>query len=372
MKYRKRVPKILEPFIGKKEIVKTIQSVYEKAILDAKLQRAVTIAKSDFKNETIRLLIEEELSDIIKIKADAGGIRYFEAVEMYLQQSKVSKREIENRTYFFQDLFPSLLKYVFQENPKTGDITAFHLNEIARIISKLPSRNHENLKRIDSYRLIEKTLKGEYKNYPKLNVETANKLIKRIRSFVLYGYRTGLFDMKGRIATIKNHYSPRDQRQALSNNEIKILLSNTKNQEIQDFVEILRYSGMRIGELYKFKIVTIDEIECFDLRDAESLKTMSSFRIIPIHSKIKTIAFTYTFEHLSRMVKKLIDKYLKETDKKTTYSLRHTFASELINQNVRTEIISELMGHSHKTMTMNRYVKGYPIKVLKEAIETLE
>lgn len=30
----------------------------------------------------------------------------------------------------------------------------------------------------------------------------------------------------------------------------------------------------------------INDIECFDLREADSLKTMSSFRVIPKHLKI--------------------------------------------------------------------------------------
>ena len=35
----------------------------------------------------------------------------------------------------------------------------------------------------------------------------------------------------------------------------------------------------------------IDGIMCFDLREAESLKTMSSFRVIPKHPKIDIVEF---------------------------------------------------------------------------------
>ena len=60
------------------------------------------------------------------------------------------------------------------------------------------------------------------------------------------------------------------------------------------------------------------------------------------------------------------------TKGKTLYSLRHTFATELAFRAIETTIISELLGHSHNGMTMGRYVKGLPIKLLSEAINKLE
>ena len=35
------------------------------------------------------------------------------------------------------------------------------------------------------------------------------------------------------------------------------------------------------------------------------------------------------------------------------------------------EVISELMGHSHGTMTFGRYASAYSIEILKEAIDKL-
>lgn len=371
MKYRKRVPKILESFIDKTEIIKTISSQQEKIALDIKVQNAVLIAKSDYSIQTKITMIQDELRDIVFVQDKDTGVRYLDAAKLYLSQSNVSRREYKNREYFFNDLFPNLLKFVFEENPNTVEITSVHLNKIASIIQKLPSRNHEDLKRIDSFKLIIKTLKGEYDGYSKLNVETVNKLIKRIRSLAFYGYHTGLFEMKSTVATIKHQYSAREQRQALGHVEVETLLNNTNIQELKDFILILYYTGMRLSELRQYKIILVDGVECFDLRGAENLKTMSSFRLIPKHLKIKNIKFTYTFEHLARMTKKLIDQHLLDTSRKTTYSLRHSFASELIKRGVSTDIVSELMGHSHRTMTLNRYVKGYPITVLNTAINSL-
>lgn len=371
MKYRRRTPKILVQYIEKLEIKKVVKSKEEAFFIDMKIDNAIKVAESSFTDATKRTLIKEELGDYLEVQEKELGVKYEDAVKLYLEQSKVSEREEKNRDYFFNELLPNLLRFVFEKNPVTANITSSHLNEIASIMQRLPSRNHLNLKRINTYEIITNAIKGEYKDSKKLHIDTVNKNIKRIRSLALFGFKTGLFTMTTAIATVKNQYSARDQRKALTCEEVEIITNATTNQEIRDFINILRYTGMRVGELSKYKIRVIDGIECFDLREAESLKTMSSFRVIPKHPKIIGVKFTYTLEHLSRQVKYLIDENLEDNDKKTTYSLRHTFASELIVRGVGSDIVSELLGHKHIGMTLSRYAKGFSVEQLYKAITTL-
>jgi integrase len=371
MKYRRRMPRALLEYVDKKEIIKVVKSKEEAVSIDTKIENALKVAQSNFTDATKRVMIEEELGIYVKLKPLEEAFRYSDAVKLYLEQSQVSEREEKNRDYFFNELLPNLLRFVFEKNPVTANITSSHLNEIASIMQKLPSRNHLNLKRISTYEIITNAIKGEYKDSKKLHIDTVNKNIKRIRSLALFGFKTGLFTMTTAIATVKHQYSARDQRKALTYEEIELITNATPNQEIRDFITILRYTGMRIGELHKYKIKIIDGIECFDLREAESLKTMSSFRVIPKHPKINTVEFSYSLEHLSRQVKHLIDENLEDSDKKTTYSLRHTFASELIVRSVGSDIVSELLGHKHIGMTLSRYAKGFSVEQLRKAIVTL-
>ena len=371
MKYRRRMPKVLMTFVAKQEVLKVVQSKAEALAIDLKIDNAVAIAKSDFEDDTKYTMIQKEFDGFVEMKSEDSSLRYLEASKLYLEQSDVSAREWKNRVYFFNDLLPALLKFVFEVNPLVSTITPLHLNKIANIIQKLPSRNYDDLKRVSSYDLIVKTMKGKYVDRKSLHVDTINKMIKRIRSLSLYGYKTGLFTMTAAIPTLKNHSSIRDQRKALTIDEIVTIYNVSKNQEVKDFITLLQYTGMRIGELYKYKVSIVDGVECFDLRDAASLKTMSSYRIIPRHSNIKVTKFTYTFEHLSRLVKALIDNNLDDNERKTTYSLRHTFATELIQKGADTSIVSELMGHTHSTMTLSRYSTGYSVRQLKEVVELL-
>lgn len=371
MKYRRRVPKALITYVNKKEIIKVVGTKEEAVSIDTKIENALQIAKSNLAESTKKALIEEELNGYVDIKLKDKPFRYADAVKLYLEQSSVSEREHKNRDYFFNELLPNLLRYVFENNPIVADITSSHLNEIATIIQKLPSRNHLNLKRISSYEIITRTMKDEYTDSKCLHVDTVNKHIKRIRSLALFGFRTGLFSMTTAIATVKHQYSAREQRKALTYEEIETIYNATANEEVRCFIDLVRYTGMRVGELEKYKLHKVDGIMCFDLREAESLKTMSSFRVIPKHPKIDIVEFTYTLEHLSRMVKRLINENLEDTEKKTSYSLRHTFASELITRGVGSDIVSELLGHKHIGMTLSRYAKGFSVQQLYQAIITL-
>ena len=80
---------------------------------------------------------------------------------------------------------------------------------------------------------------------------------------------------------------------------------------------------------------------------------------------------SYNTKSISHFFSNLIHRTLEDPKGKSLYSLRHTFATTLIAKGVQPEVVSELMGHAHSTMTMNRYVKGYPVSTLKKAIDKL-
>lgn len=370
MKYRRHVPKALSLLVNKREFIKVVKSEQEVMMIDLRVDKALKIIKSDLPDEVKEQLVKEELSDFIKEKQQSKAIRYSDAARFYIEQSNVTRTELTNRLYFFNDLFPALLKYVMGNDPIVEEITPAHLNRIAGIISKLPSRNQHNLKVIETYSLVVEVARGKRYEHT-LHVDTVNKLIKRIRSLALFGQRSGLFKMTASVNTIKYVVNPRDQRKALSVEEIETLIDATSNQEVIDFINLIRYTGLRTSEVFKCEIKECDGIMYFDLSNATALKTTSSYRKIPMHPKVKAARFTYTVEHLSRIVKKLINEYLDEPQKKTLYSLRHSFASELVTKGVRPDIVSELLGHQHQTMTLSRYAKGFSVEQLYEAVSQL-
>ena len=206
----------------------------------------------------------------------------------------------------------------------------------------------------------------------RISTKSQNEYLKTLRALIKFAVQRDYIDKELEITLFKNKTSARNQRQALNENEVKMLFTHTR---LGCMAQIMYYSGMRLSEVYKCRITTVDGIKCFDLTNKSiELKTESSYRIIPIHGAIKN-----NIEEVlesARNIKdynatKLASKALK-TKGKTLYSLRHSFATELAAKGIEPHIISELLGHSRHGMTLNRYVKGFPTKLLSESINKLD
>ena len=211
-------------------------------------------------------------------------------------------------------------------------------------------------------------------------VDSVNKYLKRIKSLLIFSQNLGHYQGVLPNFTIDNKQVSRGQRKEFTKDDLESISHNLQDSPIYPIIQVSRYTGMRLSELYKCTVSEIDSVLCFDLRNPKGspLKTLSSYRIIPIHDGLlrylddfSDLLKKFSSNYISKRFKKDINRILEDNEGKSLYSLRHTFATDLIANGVQPEIVSELMGHAHSTMTMNRYVKGYPAETLKKAIDTL-
>jgi integrase len=374
MKYRRRVPKQLVGLLGRREITRTFQSEDDALELDLRINKAVKIMESELAAEMKQQLICDELEDYVKSSSQTKhmvAMKYDEASRLYLEQSNVSEEEMLNRRYFFEDLLPSMLKYlVGTDNPTLSDIQPFHINKMCLLVAKMPNRNTKGLKELETYNIIKAVDTGQSFGSV-IHADTVNKQVKRIKAFANFGASSGLFSIPSNIVTKKTVVAPKDQRKALSLYEVKSLLQQAPSKDMYNFITLLYLTGLRASEIDKGDIVEIDGVRCFDLRNADKLKTLSSHRIVPLHPEIRVTDFDVTIKYLLKRTKKLMDEVLNDSNKKSAYSLRHSFATHLIEANVRPEVVSELLGHTHSTMTLSRYSKGFSIQTLSDAVQTL-
>jgi len=314
---------------------------------------------------------------------DTDPNRWSNIVKTYLKQSKVTEMEYSTRKYFFTVLMPVVLKVLFKdEDIDINKLTYSRLIEIRDLLLKLPKRNIWKYRSMDTYTLVHNVHKGEMEiDSDKLvSTESSNKNLKRIKSLLIFSQNLGQYKMSIPNFTIDNKQLSRNQRKAFTKDELNTIEDKLSNSSYYPIIQVLRYTGMRLGEVYKCRITEIDGILCFDLRNpTPPLKTLSSYRILPIHDsllvhldELTSLLNKYSNNYIGKRFKKDIERILDDTEGKSLYSLRHTFATNLIANGVQPEIVSELMGHAHSTMTMNRYVKGYPIKVLKDAVNALK
>lgn len=161
------------------------------------------------------------------------------------------------------------------------------------------------------------------------------------------------------------------------------------------------YTGARINELCQLYTDNVKEVEgiwCINInadREDQKLKSKSSWRVIPIHSKLIELGFIDYVQSLpeaSRVFPTLKylpqdgygkypskwfsiqrDKALSEEErlKKTFHSFRHTVANQFKQLGVEYSPASYILGHSDETMTYGRYGKDYSPTYLKPVVDKL-
>lgn len=165
------------------------------------------------------------------------------------------------------------------------------------------------------------------------------------------------------------------------------LINNITHMNIGILIAL--YGGLRIGEVcgltwgdidFKARTINIDKtvqriyyIHNNQKRSRVEIstpKTISSIRTIPMHKdlydvlkQLKSDSDNYLLSNKKtpiepRCFRKHYQKILKEckVEFKKFHTLRHTFATRLINKGADAKVVSEILGHSKVTTTLDLYV----------------
>jgi len=189
---------------------------------------------------------------------------------------------------------------------------------------------------------------------------------------------------------IKTPKVPKSLPVFISESELIIILNNTKMQLMKDIFTTGFFTGMRLGELVNMKwnwidftqnIITVTNSSEFNSKNKRE-------RIIPIHQKVKTIfqnrfqlgklpnSFVFSRyegiklneDFVSKQFKKAI-RAAKLNDKIHFHTLRHSFASALVQRGISLYAVKELLGHGNiKTTQLYSHLQQ---QNLKEAINLL-
>lgn len=155
----------------------------------------------------------------------------------------------------------------------------------------------------------------------------------------------------------------------LSEAELILILNKTENQLLKDIFTIAYYTGMRLNELLSMKWNWIDSTqEVITIKNSDDFNTKNKKeRIIPIHPKVKKIFQVYfqiarisknSFVFFRKSDIKLNGEFISKQFKKAVraaelnedihfHSLRHSFASALVQRSVSLYTVKELLGHEN-------------------------
>jgi len=159
----------------------------------------------------------------------------------------------------------------------------------------------------------------------------------------------------------------------ISEDELLIILANTSYQHLRDIFTVAFYTGLRLGELINMRWHWIDFLQNqITVKYTDDFLTKSKKeRIVPMCDKVKSILFKrlnaaihnpdeFVFYHfkgkllyqesISKQFKKIV-RQSNLNEKIHFHTLRHSFASLLVQRGVSLYVVKELLGHEDLTTT---------------------
>ena len=208
-------------------------------------------------------------------------------------------------------------------------------------------------------------------NKKKLSSTSINRKLSSIKSFFIFLLKKKLIN----VSPLDNLVTPKKQRylpQSMSEKDVELLLSSPNDEidiERRDkaMLELMYATGMRISELINIKYVNLDMKRCVVRVFGKGLKE----RLVPYGESASETLNKYILEKpktnekeifLSNRGKKMtreafwqrIKVYLKRESlnlKLSPHSLRHAFATHLLNRGADLRSVQILLGHSDLSST---------------------
>ena len=159
----------------------------------------------------------------------------------------------------------------------------------------------------------------------------------------------------------------------INEDELFMIVSNTPYQYLKDIFITAFYTGLRLGEIINMKWSWIDFTQNYiTVQCSESFQTKSKKdRIVPMSEKVRSLLTSrfksnlhspeeFVFYHFKgrKLHQETISKQFKDVvrklnldDKIHFHTLRHSFASMLVQRGVSLYVVKELLGHEDLSTT---------------------
>jgi len=272
--------------------------------------------------------------------------------------------DIVKRIFKIEDISPAKSKDLDEFTKEYLEYSQNHKARKTYLWDELTLRNfakfldRKNIESINS-RIIDQYLNSRVKEVKKSTVNIEFRHLKAAFSkAVQWDYIE-----KNPFIGIRQFSIPKGTPLYLSEEEIRILLDRIEEQWLKEIVEFAVNTGVRIGELVNIEWRDIDfNNNLVRISQKKDFTTKSKKeRSIALHDDVFTMLVGmrrkggYVFSYPNgqkrdpNSVSKCFKGYVRKIgldERYTFHTLRHTFASHLVQKGVSLYIVSKLLGHS--------------------------
>lgn len=219
------------------------------------------------------------------------------------------------------------------------------------------SEHPKDLTPRDIERFVEKSIAE--KGY---SISTHRQCISALSHFFTL-FQAGGIDPQNIARPSKSKYLPG----VLSKEEIVDLLRATRNLKHRAILALIYSSGLRIGELLKLKLEDIDvdrrQVKINMAKGRKDRYSILAESFLPLLfnyvSTYKPKVYFVEGQHRGMYTASAVRSFLKEscqragiTKRVTPHSLRHSYATHMLENGIDIRYIQELLGHSRPETTM--------------------
>lgn len=298
--------------------------------------------------------------------SEIESVNYQDAADTPIDRiiQKLSKMELPDREHF-----ESYMRYKWRMNHKPSTLkSSFHtVSSFLTFYTGLGKSRLLDIVSDDLEAFI------EHEQDRGLKVTTARTRLKQLRAFMRYLIDQDIISehvLKRKIKLKVPDYLPR----AIAPGDVRKILSVIEKTRDRALILVLLRTGMRIGELLDLKMIDLDvrerkihiyegEKNCLGRVVYLSDDALMAIKLWLSKRKPGKDHLFYglgTKQLCYTMARNIFTQCLRETGLQgkgyTLHSLRHTFASELLNAGMRLECLQLLLGHRDIEMT-RRYAR---------------
>ena len=191
--------------------------------------------------------------------------------------------------------------------------------------------------------------------------------------------------LKKDFSAVKIPKKDRTLPEVFTKEEVKILLNNSDTEKSRLIIGLLYSSGLRVSELVNLKVSEVNFNENTGwVRKGKGSKdrifTLSSSLGQDLQKYLESRENNYVFSKEKPLTTRNIQKIISGTKKRagiqkkvTPHTLRHSFATHLLEQGTDIRIIQSILGHSSlNTTQIYTHVSSEQIKKIKNPFDLLQ